>query len=549
MSTRALSHAIRGFGLMAFCLLSGGAWIGSAAARGSDTLLAELTAAAAPSAALDDPEPYVSEKGKFRFRFPGEPKLTEQKNGAVLIHSAMHIDSNGTTYGVTYTDLKPAPGRAIQPDAVLDGGVNGLAKSGAWKISTKKAIKLGEYPGRDVTADVALPGAPEPGFGRTRIYLAGTRLYQVILLGLKSKVSSADFDKYLESFELLPGAAEAAENAVAEIPEPFVSEKGKFRFQFPGKPEISEQKTGELVIHATMYATADGTTYGVTYTDLNPAAGHKIDPDQILDRGVNGMATSGGWKILSKNSIKLGEYPGRDITGDVTAPDAPETGLGRTRMFLVGNPALSESILIGPKSKVSVDDFQNYLDSFAILREAPAMAKAKAKPAPSAAAATAKAKRNRQPMVKRGSPPGKAVATRTAPRNAKPAADRRALISMTTRGQTRANQPRSRSASTQPPLVWSSFPATATDGGLAATSSARPHPRADCWWACESATPRPPRSARFSRSFRPVIPISRASARVLPSPAKPLLWPGQAMPWAPSTRARACCSTPSSSSS
>ncbi len=41
---------------------------------------------AATNAEFADPEPFVSQPGRFRFLFPGEPALGEQKAGTLLIH-------------------------------------------------------------------------------------------------------------------------------------------------------------------------------------------------------------------------------------------------------------------------------------------------------------------------------------------------------------------------------------------------------------------------------------------------------------------------------
>jgi hypothetical protein len=206
-----LWYSIPCFGLLAFCLLWGGAGIGNGVtASGSEALVAPETAEASLNAVLDDPEPYVSQQGKFRFLFPGKPEVFDQKAGDRVVHTLVHVDSMGTEYAVTYTDLEPATVRGKDPDLLLEGGLQGMAKAGGWTVSSKKAIKLGEYHGVDVTGEVKIPGAPGVGVGRTRMYIVGDRLYQSIIIGMKSKVSPDGFSKYIDSFELLPEAPAVA---------------------------------------------------------------------------------------------------------------------------------------------------------------------------------------------------------------------------------------------------------------------------------------------------------------------------------------------------
>jgi hypothetical protein len=212
--------------------------------------------------------------------------------------------------------------------------------------------------------------------------------------------------------------AGAATNAEFADPDPFVSTAGRFRFRFPGEPAVSEVKSGTLTIPATTYLDANRTEYAVMYFDLDPATVKGKDPNLFLEGGVQGMTKSGGWTILSKKAIKLGEYSGFDITGDVKTPTG--AGLGQTRMYLVGS-RVYQIVIVGQKSKVKLKDFQTYLDSFELIRESPALARANARRAAPAVPAAPNARRARPPMQNRPAAPKKSVTARNAPRNAKAA--------------------------------------------------------------------------------------------------------------------------------
>jgi hypothetical protein len=199
MSKARLSRPLQAFGFLVLCL---------AASSGIGDCFTE--AFAAPDA--DPPEPYVSKEGRFRIRLPGKPKVADQKvntsSGPLVIHMARYDTPGGTSYGVSYFDLAPEA-LAGGPDAVLERSVRGMTSVKGWKLISKKAIKLGEHPGREVIGEANPPGAPEPGYGHTRAFLVENRLYQMTVLGAKSKVVPADVEKFLDSFELLQDAPAA----------------------------------------------------------------------------------------------------------------------------------------------------------------------------------------------------------------------------------------------------------------------------------------------------------------------------------------------------
>ncbi|HWE37878.1 MAG TPA: hypothetical protein VG406_15015, partial [Isosphaeraceae bacterium] len=78
-------------------------------------------------------------------------------------------------------------------------------------LVAKRPIRLGDAPGREFEFDsVGLDGRPR--FVRARAFLAGPRIYQVLIAGPKATVAGAAGDAYLDSFALTgpPPAARPA---------------------------------------------------------------------------------------------------------------------------------------------------------------------------------------------------------------------------------------------------------------------------------------------------------------------------------------------------
>src|SRR5579885_1480755 len=220
--------------------------------RGPAEAAALAASGAAARATLDEPEPYVSPEGGYRFRFPAEPKLAERTDktpsGPVVIHAAACESPDGSTaYLVTYFDVPPKDVKAAGPDALLDRSVDGFAKSSGWRVTGKRPIKLGEYPGREVVGEVKAAGAPEVGYGRSRLCLAGNRLYQVMLIGPKSKADPAEFAKILDTFEVRPGARKVGRSAAAptrSAPDAKAPESRRPRPSMPGPSPRAEVPAG-----------------------------------------------------------------------------------------------------------------------------------------------------------------------------------------------------------------------------------------------------------------------------------------------------------------
>jgi hypothetical protein len=197
-----LCYSCVSLGLTVLWLVWGGGDSSAGAAFGREALVVDA------AAELDEPEPYVSPKGRFRFRFPGKPVETETKAdtniGPMVTYTTVSTGPAGGLYAVGYFDITMPAGRKMPPaNTLLEGAIQGQVRRGNWTVSSKKSIKIGEYPGIDVTGDVHTPNKPDR-VGRLRIYLVGKRVYTIILKGPKSSTRMAEFQKALDTFELLP---------------------------------------------------------------------------------------------------------------------------------------------------------------------------------------------------------------------------------------------------------------------------------------------------------------------------------------------------------
>jgi hypothetical protein len=165
----------------------------------------------------------TNEAGNFRVLAAGKPGYSQQTlsspAGPLSMNAMESVDGDQIKRVVVYTDL---PGPTVQsndPNALLDGGIQGMSGKAQWTVASQEPITLDGHPGREVRFAVNSPSASEKGSGGARIFLVGNRLYQAIMVGPASKVSEEELDHFVKSFELLKKVPVLASTA-APAPSP-----------------------------------------------------------------------------------------------------------------------------------------------------------------------------------------------------------------------------------------------------------------------------------------------------------------------------------------
>ena len=143
---------------------------------------------------------FTSTEYKFKASFPSKPTEQEQTASGIKFKMFATESKNGA-YMVWVADI-PIP--ANESDAMLqqrlDGARDGAIKNvGGTQKSSSASTLAGKYPGREFSAGIT---QPTEGLLRARIYLVGTRLYQVMVIGIDSYANSSEATAFLNSFKL-----------------------------------------------------------------------------------------------------------------------------------------------------------------------------------------------------------------------------------------------------------------------------------------------------------------------------------------------------------
>ena len=255
--------------------------------------------------------PYTSKPGNYRVDMPGTPKEIDRKipsplGGDLEMHGAMASDSANVAYSVLYCDYPEGIARSERLDAVLDAVASGFIRgSGFTELETKKSTLYG-YPGRELSFQANSPSGAK-GLGRSRIFLAGNRLFQVVIVGPEANATAEVAKAYFDSFALLekakPNVAEAADLHVPLGHPPLTpttpgSPSPAAKFELAGWGTLVDPKND---CQAQVAGDALTITVPGTLHDFNPPPSNFDAPRMLKD--VNG-----------------------DFTADVQVPEEPRPG-------------------------------------------------------------------------------------------------------------------------------------------------------------------------------------------------------------------------------
>jgi hypothetical protein len=145
---------------------------------------------------------FTSQKWKFKTRFPGKPDEKTQPGPQGISMTAFYTESRSGAMLVGVADMpipENEPNETIQER--LDGSRDGAIRNVGGTLKSSQAITLnGKYPGREFSATLTTPAQ---GQMRCKVFLVNRRLYQVLVLGTDSFVTSQKADEFLNSFQLI----------------------------------------------------------------------------------------------------------------------------------------------------------------------------------------------------------------------------------------------------------------------------------------------------------------------------------------------------------
>jgi regulation of enolase protein 1 (concanavalin A-like superfamily) len=238
---------------------------------------------ALPVSARDlETEMFVCKPGNYRLRLPGEPRpaVTNGRPSAGGATSYVLRTSTRITYEIRYKDVTQDE---VKPDKIatlLEATVDSHLTSANGSPTERKNIPLGAHPGRDVRFRRPAPSdRRNPDAGALRVYLVGTRLYSISVVGPAGSLTKKQVAEYLDGFSLLetvtPVSAPASNGSATT---PSGPKGGRVVTNFWGKPLDPDQDCNIRNDRGTMVVAIPGKRH-----DLAPALGLANAPRLLQD--------------------------------------------------------------------------------------------------------------------------------------------------------------------------------------------------------------------------------------------------------------------------
>jgi hypothetical protein len=152
--------------------------------------------------------------------------------------------------------------------------------------------------------------------------------------------------------------------------EPYESEDGWFRVQFPGRPKKEKMPSptpvGTINIHVFSVERSSG-AYVVGYFDFPEVGGDvNLESNEFIESMAKGSFSKMGTGQFSKKVIEFEGYPGLEAEGKVKAGAA--RGLARIRYYVVEERIYMLEV-IGENSFVNSGNTEKFFNSFQLIYE------------------------------------------------------------------------------------------------------------------------------------------------------------------------------------
>lgn len=147
---------------------------------------------------------FTSETGRFSvtspYTFTENTQSIDTQAGAIDLHM-FSANQPTQTLIISYSDYPADLVSKSNPDKILDGSRTGMIQNSKGQLLSETRITLSGHPGRELTLSSTAENGQELLL-RGRIYLVENRLYQILVVTLKSAQNPQAIDQFLQSFKL-----------------------------------------------------------------------------------------------------------------------------------------------------------------------------------------------------------------------------------------------------------------------------------------------------------------------------------------------------------
>ncbi|MBM3294244.1 MAG: hypothetical protein FJY82_06925 [Candidatus Aminicenantes bacterium] len=125
--------------------------------------------------------------------------VTQTEAGDIALTTYL-AELDQVAYGVTCNDFPPALVQGKNAQILIKGGSEGLVNQFAGTVTGEQVLELDGNPGLEIALNGTTQGVKI--FAKGRIYLVGTRMYQIFVFAEEGRKDLSAIDRFLKSFKL-----------------------------------------------------------------------------------------------------------------------------------------------------------------------------------------------------------------------------------------------------------------------------------------------------------------------------------------------------------
>jgi len=125
--------------------------------------------------------------------------VTQTEAGDIALTTYL-AEMGKVAYGVTCNDFPEALVQGKNAEALIKGGSEGMVNQFAGTVTGEQVLELNGNPGLEIALNGTTQGVKI--FAKGRIYLVGTRMYQIFVFAEEEAKDLPVIDRFLRSFKL-----------------------------------------------------------------------------------------------------------------------------------------------------------------------------------------------------------------------------------------------------------------------------------------------------------------------------------------------------------
>ncbi len=146
---------------------------------------------------------FISEDGTFSIEMPGKPKASKiilpVEDGQTYLNVFMVDEKKDFVFSIAYVDFSYEVLQKKTEEQILNDARDGAILNVQGTLLSESEVSIKQHPGREIM----IRSIDGESIIKARVFLAGNRQYQLMVITSNDKVESFTVRRFLDSFNIL----------------------------------------------------------------------------------------------------------------------------------------------------------------------------------------------------------------------------------------------------------------------------------------------------------------------------------------------------------